>query len=70
MALRRGILNLNHRNTSNNIFKKSSSLEPLGSDARNLVCGVAWWSFTKFVQRSEEHSGPAKGGPRFEPKIS
>ena len=29
---------------------KSSSPELLGSGASNLVCSIAWWSFTKFVQ--------------------
>ena len=29
---------------------KSSSPELLGSGAGNLVCSIAWWSFTKFVQ--------------------
>ena len=28
----------------------SSSTEPTGSDAYNLVCSIVQWSFTKFAQ--------------------
>ena len=40
----------------NEVTSKSSSPELLGSGALNLVCSIAWWSLTKFVQTKVSRS--------------
>ena len=57
-------LGLNYRNTEKK-YSKSSSSEPLGSGAWTMVCSMAWWSFTKFVQMPSPGSkvAPPQGVP-------
>ena len=47
----------------NEIYLKSSSPELLDSGACNLVCSIAWWSFTKSVQTKvpESKMAPRQG---------
>lgn len=56
------VLGLKRKNKQDNI-EKSSSSEPLDSDAWNSVWGIAWWSLTQYVQMvtSRFEMAPAPG---------